>query len=269
MVWRGRFWFSRKIAPGIRLNVGKTGPSITFGPRGLKVTIGHGRIRKTVGIPGTGLSWTEVTPIDGAPKAAPRDAAGDHGLDALLGAPSAYHAPPDNGSVVEDGQVVQSSWAWQREEARERVAEAAEVEDEVQREARRARWYAAHPEPVDPDRYHGMDRALLPILDVIGRFGVRAEFLAARLGTTLADAEARLRHLEELGYVNAPQDHLGVWKIKEHAWECPGCASRTSRPTDLTCRTCNAPLPPPRWMAAPAAGPTPTAGDAATPEAPG
>ncbi len=68
MVWKPRLWYSRKIAPGVRLNIGKTGLSLTFGPKGLKVTIGHGRIRKTVGIPGTGLWFSEVTPIGEVPK---------------------------------------------------------------------------------------------------------------------------------------------------------------------------------------------------------
>jgi hypothetical protein len=55
-----RFRRSIKIAPGVRLNVSKSGVSTTIGPRGAKVTIGgKGGTRTTVGIPGTGLSYTE------------------------------------------------------------------------------------------------------------------------------------------------------------------------------------------------------------------
>lgn len=53
------FRFSRriKIAPGISLNIGKSGFSTSIGPRGAKVTIGRRGISQSLGIPGTGLSW--------------------------------------------------------------------------------------------------------------------------------------------------------------------------------------------------------------------
>ena len=53
-----RFRRTAKIAPGIRLNFSKSGVSTSFGPRGLHYTVGHGRRRTTVGLPGTGLSYT-------------------------------------------------------------------------------------------------------------------------------------------------------------------------------------------------------------------
>jgi len=53
-----RFYKRVKIAPGIRLNVSKSGPSLTFGGKGMHYTVGHGRRRTTVGLPGTGLSYT-------------------------------------------------------------------------------------------------------------------------------------------------------------------------------------------------------------------
>lgn len=53
-----RFWRRIKIAPGVTLNLSKSGGSLSFGPRGAKFTIGpHGQ-RATVGIPGTGLFYT-------------------------------------------------------------------------------------------------------------------------------------------------------------------------------------------------------------------
>jgi hypothetical protein len=56
MGWR--FRRSVKILPGIRLNFGKRGVSTSIGVRGAHVTIGHGKARETVGIPGTGVSYT-------------------------------------------------------------------------------------------------------------------------------------------------------------------------------------------------------------------
>lgn len=49
-----------KIAPGVTINVSKSGLSTSLGPRGAKVTLGHGRIRKTVGLPGTGVYYTST-----------------------------------------------------------------------------------------------------------------------------------------------------------------------------------------------------------------
>ncbi|EMF5518819.1 DUF4236 domain-containing protein [Acinetobacter baumannii] len=50
---------SLKIAPGIRLNLGKKGvSSVSVGTKGARVSIGKKGTRTTVGIPGTGLSHT-------------------------------------------------------------------------------------------------------------------------------------------------------------------------------------------------------------------
>lgn len=48
-----------KIAPGLRLNLSKTGTSWSVGRRGATVNFGRGRRRTTVGLPGTGLSWSK------------------------------------------------------------------------------------------------------------------------------------------------------------------------------------------------------------------
>ncbi len=53
-----RFWRRIKIAPGVTLNLSKSGGSLSFGPRGAKFTIGPRGKRATVGIPGTGLFYT-------------------------------------------------------------------------------------------------------------------------------------------------------------------------------------------------------------------
>lgn len=54
-----RFWRRIKLAPGVTLNLSKSGGSLSFGPRGAKVTLGgRSGLRRTVGIPGTGLFYT-------------------------------------------------------------------------------------------------------------------------------------------------------------------------------------------------------------------
>jgi hypothetical protein len=58
----GFFRFQRRIKlfPGVHVNLSKSGISTTVGVRGAKVTLGHGQTRTTVGIPGTGISYTDI-----------------------------------------------------------------------------------------------------------------------------------------------------------------------------------------------------------------
>jgi len=53
-----RFWRRVKIAPGVTLNLSKSGGSLSFGPCGAKFTVGPRGKRATAGIPGTGLFYT-------------------------------------------------------------------------------------------------------------------------------------------------------------------------------------------------------------------
>jgi hypothetical protein len=55
-----RFRRSLKIIPGVRLNLGKRGASVSVGRKGFHYTIGPKNSRTTIGIPGTGLSYTQV-----------------------------------------------------------------------------------------------------------------------------------------------------------------------------------------------------------------
>jgi hypothetical protein len=57
-----------KIAPGITLNLSKSGLSASAGVRGARVTLGPRGVRRTVGIPGTGISYSENSAIGGTPK---------------------------------------------------------------------------------------------------------------------------------------------------------------------------------------------------------
>ncbi len=53
-----RFRRSIKIAPGVRLNVSKSGPSLSVGGHGATANFSKRGTRTTVGVPGTGLSYT-------------------------------------------------------------------------------------------------------------------------------------------------------------------------------------------------------------------
>ena len=53
-----RFRRSIGIIPGVRLNFGRRGTSVSLGVRGAHMTVGPTGVRKTVGIPGTGMSYT-------------------------------------------------------------------------------------------------------------------------------------------------------------------------------------------------------------------
>ena len=49
---------SVQVIPGVRLNFSKSGVSTTIGGRGLHTTYGRGHARTTIGVPGTGLSYS-------------------------------------------------------------------------------------------------------------------------------------------------------------------------------------------------------------------
>jgi hypothetical protein len=54
-----------KIAPGLWLNIGKGGISLSLGGRGATVNLGKQGVRGTVGLPGSGLSYSERVPLRG------------------------------------------------------------------------------------------------------------------------------------------------------------------------------------------------------------
>jgi hypothetical protein len=51
-----RFRKSVKLMPGVRVNFGLHGGSVTVGPRGSSINIGKNGVYSNVGIPGTGIS---------------------------------------------------------------------------------------------------------------------------------------------------------------------------------------------------------------------
>ena len=57
-----RFRRSFRLLPGVRINLGKRSASVSVGVRAAHVTFGGPQgTRATVGLPGTGLSYTEVS----------------------------------------------------------------------------------------------------------------------------------------------------------------------------------------------------------------
>lgn len=56
-----RLFRRKKLAPGLRLNLSRSGPSLRIGPRGAGITVGGRRgLRTTVGVPGTGIYYTRT-----------------------------------------------------------------------------------------------------------------------------------------------------------------------------------------------------------------
>ncbi|MFT8888559.1 MAG: DUF4236 domain-containing protein [Ethanoligenens sp.] len=86
---------SVKIAPGVRLNIGKKGTSVSLGRKGARVTVGKNRVTRTIGIPGTGIYNTKTTTLH--KKAPARSTAHSmHPTRPTYTAPSTYAAtrPP-------------------------------------------------------------------------------------------------------------------------------------------------------------------------------
>lgn len=54
-----RFRKSIKLLPGVRLNLSKSGVSTSIGRRGATVNLSERGVRGTVGLPGTGLSYSQ------------------------------------------------------------------------------------------------------------------------------------------------------------------------------------------------------------------
>ncbi|MDE2259527.1 MAG: DUF4236 domain-containing protein [Betaproteobacteria bacterium] len=55
-----RFRRRIKILPGLWFNVSKSGVSTSIGGKGLTVNLKDDKVKMTVGLPGTGLSYSET-----------------------------------------------------------------------------------------------------------------------------------------------------------------------------------------------------------------
>jgi len=66
-----------RIAPGLTLNLTKHGASLSAGVRGAHITMGRTGIRRTVGIPGTGVFYTSHHGWSSGVHSAPHFATGE------------------------------------------------------------------------------------------------------------------------------------------------------------------------------------------------
>ena len=76
-----RFRRSVRLLPGVHLNFSRSGASLSLGRRGATVNLSRRGVRETVGIPGTGLSYSRFRPATKSreilPEAAGREAVSD------------------------------------------------------------------------------------------------------------------------------------------------------------------------------------------------
>jgi len=79
-----RFTRRFSVIPGLRLNLSKSGVSASIGHRGAWYTVGPRGRRATLGVPGTGLYWTEKIPPAAPPRAGHRWAFTLFGLVVIL-----------------------------------------------------------------------------------------------------------------------------------------------------------------------------------------
>ena len=67
-----------RIAPGLTMNLSKSGPSLSLGMRGAHVTVGRRGLTRTVGLPGTGVYYTSRKGWHSGVHSAPQFAAAGH-----------------------------------------------------------------------------------------------------------------------------------------------------------------------------------------------
>lgn len=98
-----RFRKSFKVFPGCRLNLGKRGFSVSVGGRGSTINISGRGVRATVGIPGTGLSYSGY--IAGGNSGSRKSRGGDMPLQTVL---NPLYDPPEaifGGDSIESAPI--------------------------------------------------------------------------------------------------------------------------------------------------------------------
>lgn len=55
-----------KLIPGVKLNLSKSGGSFSFGGKGFTVNVGKNGTRETIGLPGSGISYSKYQKRGGA-----------------------------------------------------------------------------------------------------------------------------------------------------------------------------------------------------------
>ena len=79
-----RFRRSKKTAPGLRINISKSGPSITAGGKHIHTTVGHGRVTNSVRTPIKGLYYSSTKSMKGN-KARAKSRTGPNSSPGILG----------------------------------------------------------------------------------------------------------------------------------------------------------------------------------------
>lgn len=100
-----RFRKSIKLAPGVRINLTKKGvSSLSVGKRGATVNVGKKGTRGTVGIPGSGLSYSSYKSHSES-KRQPPQALSQNNNTTRPPPPSAYNIDANANSATEQRQV--------------------------------------------------------------------------------------------------------------------------------------------------------------------
>jgi len=83
-----RFRRSFKLAPGLRINLSKSGASLSIGGPGMTMNVGHGQVGATLGLPGTGVFYRTTRSVrrlaSDASERSQQPDAGDGSLLAML-----------------------------------------------------------------------------------------------------------------------------------------------------------------------------------------
>jgi hypothetical protein len=110
MGWR--FRRSIKIAPGIRWNISKSGTSWSIGRRGFTVNVSRRGVRRTVGIPGTGLSHSQMVSTSRSSRPAARSIQGAVSDARLSIPPPILFADPSSISPLTDEAAIAAARSW-------------------------------------------------------------------------------------------------------------------------------------------------------------
>ena len=97
-----RFRRSKKIAPGVRMNISKSGPSLTVGGKYARTTVGHGRVTNSVRTPVKGLYYSK-TRYTKRSRTGTRSKAGSKSSSGILGFIGALLA---FGGIIAIGAVI-------------------------------------------------------------------------------------------------------------------------------------------------------------------
>lgn len=101
-----RFRKSVKIAPGVRLNLNKNSTSVSFGGKGAHYTVSsNGRRTASVGIPGTGISYSASTSSGKGGKAGDRQPIFSFAFNASCSTPEKFTCASSAASFSHAGML--------------------------------------------------------------------------------------------------------------------------------------------------------------------